>query len=328
MTRGFIRARTGLLLTDLLVPASSGGYWPHLCDLYVPQGCHITRAVVVLHGGGGNKGTMPQSCGISMTASPAQSNVNWDLLQAYGAAVLIPQGQHVDGVAGPYNPNGATSTAATWSNDEMWSGVNDLAFLADAGPWMLATLQTEFGAGPGLQRCLFGHSNGGMMAQKVWQEAPGSWDAIGSACGPLSALKDTTPIVAPAAVIPIYTSWSLGDAVVGIKNGPAGIGSHFWEDSWVQNPVYQSTADVYYPDNNQFIAGWRSFAWQVGLSGYTFNQGDGVATRQHGGGMLTKWGYGPHRMELLDLGSHALDDQTAVCGLPQAVRWLDWAKSL
>ncbi len=128
-------------------------------DVYLPS-TPPTRAVVLLHGGGGNKELLEENLDLP-TASQSR-------LDALGVAWIFPQGLAVGG------------NAYTWNNHVMTSGVDDVAFLTSLAAWVKQTLGVT-------SVTLGGHSNGGMMTHRMWCEAPGVFDRYVAIAGPASA---------------------------------------------------------------------------------------------------------------------------------------------
>lgn len=152
------------------------GDYPHPIDVYLPA--HPVRAVVFLHGGGGSKeGGAQRELGIATApVAPATTptpDTSW--LDTHGTVFILPQGQAVPGA----------DRAPTWSNYVMTSGVDDVAFLDDLAAALRAgKLDARI---PALAHVhLAGHSNGGMMANRMWCERPTTFDAYGSLAGPSS----------------------------------------------------------------------------------------------------------------------------------------------
>lgn len=302
----------GTMLRDQQLPSSAGGFHPHLFDAYIPNG-PIQFVVVALHGGNGGKAFIPQVLGVTYAAEPTVRQVNWNLLDRFNTALIVPQGQHCDGTIGPFNPNGANTVTemnpqgvATWSNYSMWSGADDVAMLKDLALWI--TQQWS-----GVARVLMGHSNGGMMAHRMWLEAPGYFNLYASFCGPMPQFWDQAPIPQPSQLKPMLVRYSLQDSVLGILDGRAGAGNHFWQDSWLQQPEQFSVAAFTWPVMGGWVAGWRSFAAQVEWMGKTFASGDATTTSEAIGQRMT-WAYKQgaltYSMDLLTAGSHSLVDQT------------------
>lgn len=144
----------------------------HPLDLYVPPGA--TRVVVYLHGGGGSKEQGAEQLGLRVEARDGTVTYDKAWLAANRVAFVIPQGQAPNGQRG-----------YTWSNHMMTSGVDDLAFVkALAASIRAGTLDVAL---PALSKvAVSGHSNGGIMANRIWCEAPTSFDAFISFAGPAS----------------------------------------------------------------------------------------------------------------------------------------------
>jgi len=158
------------VLTDVTLPA-----FPHKMDVYLPS--NAARVVVFLHGGGGTKeGGAARESGIRLDNPPGATPVpNTAWLTTRRTAFVFPQGQAVE----------TSPKATTWSNYVMTSSVNDKLFLTALAK---ALRDGSFGGGvPSFSRVyLAGHSNGGMMANRMWCEAPMAFDAYGSLAGPAS----------------------------------------------------------------------------------------------------------------------------------------------
>lgn len=147
---------------------------PHAIDFYRPA--NATSAIVFLHGGGGKKEGFANSLGIknddlSTDYDLSPSGRDW-LVQSKVLAVF-PQGQALAS-----NPG-----ATTWNNDVMLSGVDDVAFLQD----LVASLKADPAFADIHKFYLAGHSNGGMMTNRMWCESPTTFDAYGSLAGPMSS---------------------------------------------------------------------------------------------------------------------------------------------
>ncbi|MES1162985.1 MAG: hypothetical protein ABUL50_07965, partial [Rhizobacter sp.] len=98
---------------DQLLTTSVAGY-PHAVDVYNTAGA--TRAIVLLHGGGGNKSAIAYQVGLNAdTSTTTFSTINWTWLDANKVMLVVPQGQHLSS-----EPN-----ATTWRNYAMDSGQDD-----------------------------------------------------------------------------------------------------------------------------------------------------------------------------------------------------------
>lgn len=149
--------------------------FPHEVDIY--SVANATRAVVFLHGGGGRNFKMAFDLGINLAdAPPTAATANADWLTNNNIVALFPQGQ-------------ATSAAPltfTWSNYAMNSGQDDISFLQA----LAAYVRSELGL---TDVYLLGHSNGGMMVNRVWCESPDTFDAYISMSGPASSFFQGVP---------------------------------------------------------------------------------------------------------------------------------------
>jgi polyhydroxybutyrate depolymerase len=153
-----------VVLTDVM-------FDDYAVDVFLPS--NATRVVVFLHGGGGSKEGAASSEAVIVTGDPPVPDSVF--LLGSRTAFVVPQGKAVPG----------SPKAQTWSNYVMTSGADDLAFLGK--------LSTSLRGGtfdshvPAFSRVyLAGHSNGGMMANRVWCEAPQDFDAYGAISGPAS----------------------------------------------------------------------------------------------------------------------------------------------
>lgn len=130
--------------------------YPHAIDAYRSMDEDPERAVIFLHGGGGDKTRFASALGISNS-----------FLTRFGIMAVFPQGQTISG------------RDTTWNNYVMDSGEDDVAFLTELSRWV----RDEYGVE---EVYVVGHSNGGMMANRLWCEAPEAFDGFGSLSGPAS----------------------------------------------------------------------------------------------------------------------------------------------
>lgn len=143
--------------------------FPHQVDAYTIASA--TDAVIILHGGGGRNYGVAHSLGLNtQDAPPSESTIPWGWLQEHGLTVVFPQGQAVD----------AEPRAYTWDNRVMISGADDVSFLRA----LAEQVRDDYGA---RRVFLMGHSNGGMMANRIWCESPGTFDGYIGVSGPASA---------------------------------------------------------------------------------------------------------------------------------------------
>ncbi|MCE4556431.1 alpha/beta fold hydrolase [Roseateles cellulosilyticus] len=172
--------------TDQLLSTTVAGY-PHAVNVYRTAGAQ--RAIVLLHGGGGDLNAVAYQVGLNASATgTTPATINWAWLDANKVVLVVPQGQHI--VTNP----GAT----TWSNYAMTSGQDDKGFLQA----LAAKIRNEYGLA---DVTLMGHSMGGAMTNRMWCESPATFNRYVSLAGPASATfgQPGTPC-APGVAAPPY----------------------------------------------------------------------------------------------------------------------------
>lgn len=204
--------------------------FPHAVDIYKPVGA--TRAIVALHGGGGNKTAIAYQLGLNSTAdSASNTTINWAWLQAHHVMLVLPQGQHI----------AAEPNATTWTNYAMRSGQDDKAFLQA----LAAQIRSDYGIST---ITLMGHSMGGVMTNRMWCESPSTFSSYVSLAGPASTTfnSSATPCQPGSAAAPYMGI--IGDQDDVIPNAGA------WNAAtWTFNSVFV-LASVNAWDNNTVIA--------------------------------------------------------------------------
>jgi len=214
---------------DQLVTTTVAGYPDAAVDIYNTAGA--TRAIVLLHGGGGNKSAIAYQVGLNTdTSTTTFSTINWTWLDANKVMLVVPQGQHISS-----EPN-----ATTWRNYAMNSGQDDKAFLQA----LAAKIRSEYGVA---NITLMGHSMGGVMTNRMWCESAGTFNAYVSLAGPASSEfnKAATPCAPGSAAKPYMGIIGDSDEVM----QTAGV----WEAAtWTVNPVVVQ-ASVTAWDNNVVI---------------------------------------------------------------------------
>jgi len=137
-------------------------------DVYFPT--NAKRVVVFLHGGLGKKEISPNQIGVTIDGAP---DAVW--LASKETAFVFPQGSAI----------AAAPAATTWSNYVMTSGEDDVAFLSALADTVRAgTIAPTI---PAVARVyVAGHSNGGMMANRLWCEASTRFDGFAAFAGPAS----------------------------------------------------------------------------------------------------------------------------------------------
>jgi poly(3-hydroxybutyrate) depolymerase len=153
---------------DRLVTTSVAGH-PHAVDVYNTAGA--TRAIVLLHRGGGNRSAIAHQVGLNTrTSTTAFGTVDWAWLDANEVMPVVPQGQNLS----------SEPSATTWRDDAMNSGPDDKAFLQA----LAAKIRSDQGIA---SIASMGHSMGGVMTDRTWCESSATFDAYVSLAGPASS---------------------------------------------------------------------------------------------------------------------------------------------
>ena len=183
------------VLTDQAIPG-----FPHLYDVFHPSST-TNGGMIFLHGGGGIKENVEKSLKVSL-----------DLAERHSMVLVFPQGQSMQTCRKP------PCKAYTWSNYVMNSGQDDVSFLRALVSHLRGSLSLP-------RMYLTGHSNGGMMANRMWCETGDSlFDGFVSFAGPPSSWfaknSDTEHRACEAASQfgsppPYLSIFAYGDSVVG-----------------------------------------------------------------------------------------------------------------
>lgn len=145
--------------------------FPHKIDEYIPS--NATSAIIFLHGGGGKKEGFAYNLGLKSTDDTSSYLLTSDgetWLKNNKVAVIFPQGQN------------RVALSWTWTNYVMDSGENDVSFLQN----LKASLVADSLFANVTKYYLAGHSNGGMMTNRMWCESSTTFDAYGALAGPPS----------------------------------------------------------------------------------------------------------------------------------------------
>lgn len=204
--------------------------FPHQIDIYDTAGAD--KAVVFLHGALGTNYRFAFDLGLnSVDAPPTGATVNWPWLEANRILAVFPQGQARSGVG------------YTWNNHVMDSGQDDVAFLQ-----ALATyIRTQYGISTVY---IVGHSNGGMMVNRMWCESPDTFSAYVAIAGPTSNYySDALTPCAPAVVKPYY-------GIVGELDNVLQVTGNWDAQTWTINPILV-VADAANFVDPILIAEWR-----------------------------------------------------------------------
>lgn len=187
--------------------------FPHSVDIYDVD--NADKAVVVLHGGAGHNYEIAYNLGLnSSDAPPTQGTIDWAWLHDHKVIAVFPQGQAI----------ASDPSDFTWTNHVMTSGQDDMAFLQALASY----IRTQYGVS---KVYLMGHSNGGMMANRMWCESPTTFDGYVSIAGPASEyyLAPATSC-APGVVQPYF-------GIVGDKDDVLQVNGNWPETTWRINPV-------------------------------------------------------------------------------------------
>ncbi len=277
-----IKTPGGTYIPDQYVSNSAGsGNHPHAVDIYLPPG-EIKRAIILLHGGGSNKVQFSRLLGLSLATPIQNSNIRWDILDAWNCMAFIPQGQACTGVVNANNPNGVDTRSAsypegvrTWSNRQMWSQADDVQFLKDLSNF----ITSNYG---NIGKNLCGHSQGGMMVSRMWYEAPSYFNNFCSASAGGGKYYIDNPAL-PSVIKPFVQVIGQKDTVLNVENGPNGVGNHFYEDLWKQGASTESIADVYTP--LEYIGAWKHL--KTAVDAYTSVHGFPVVVPAQGDAIET-----------------------------------------
>lgn len=261
-------------------------------DVY--QASNADKAVIFLHGGGGTKYGFACQLGLNQsngcsTNDPFDgtdySSINGQVLINNKAIAVFPQGQSISSAPHAY----------TWSNYVMTSGQDDMQFLNDLVNYLASTYNIAKN-----KFYLVGHSNGGMMANRVWCEDPGLFSAYVAISGPPSEhfLNPNTQC-SPAEVQPYLGIVGSDDTVLqvigydlqSLQPDPT---INNWENpTWTVNPLLTDPAFL-----DSVVIGERSFLPdRVQMScNETVASGDASATTS---GNVTEWSFCNNSIQLL-----------------------------
>jgi poly(3-hydroxybutyrate) depolymerase len=200
-------------VADTLLSITVAGY-PHAVNVYRTAGA--TRAIVLLHGGGGDLNAVAYQVGLNSSATQtSDATINWAWLDANKVTLVVPQGQHIAS-----NPG-----ATTWSNHAMTSGQDDAAFLQA----LAAKVRSDYGLA---DITLMGHSMGGVMTNRMWCESNATFNRYVSLAGPASSSYNqaATPCAPGSAAAPYLGIIGDSDSVMQTSGA--------WEAAtWTVNPV-------------------------------------------------------------------------------------------
>lgn len=273
--------------------------FPHTIDFLVPSS-PADKAIIFLHGGGGENYEFAYNLGIDLVDQPPTvATIDWDWLNTNKILAVFPQGQAV-----PDAP-----LAFTWDNHVTVSGQDDTAFLEALASYVKSQYSVS-------HIYIVGHSSGGMMVNRMWCEAPGTFDAYISISGPASSyyLDPATPC-SPSVIRPYY-------GIVGGEDDVLNVSGNWDKQTWVMTPQRPDSAAYV---NTVLIGEWYQQVTTRAplMCNETPVLGDGVDS----GGVET-WTNCDGRLELQEiaLGGHSIDSLETASGLKMrdlAVSFID-----
>jgi hypothetical protein len=266
-----------------------------LVDIYEPNG-PIDLAMLMLHGGAGYKAQYAAALGI-LIGVPSVDNVRWHILEHVNAAAWFAQGSHCTKAnAGPWNPNGVDTVSAQypngvagWSSHAYWSGADDPQFAKDVATAMRSRYGSVF-------RVCCGHSEGGMMTQRIWAEQSiGGFNCFCVSSGPANHWYLSNPTL-PQIPMPFRAQFGLQDDNIGIAGG------HFLDQTWVgsKNPTVSQAEFPVISISDFYRLQTRVDAYNTfyGRPAETVNWNDGVTVAAKIG-TKTTWTYCGGAMQLV-----------------------------
>jgi polyhydroxybutyrate depolymerase len=194
-------------------------------DVYAPKAAK--RVVIFLHGGLGKKESSANQLGINKNDIPDEA---W--LRSQETAFVFPQGSAI----------AEAPLATTWTNYVMNSGQDDMSFLK--------ALQSALRAGNVHQSLasiskvyVAGHSNGGMMANRLWCEASADFDGFAAFAGPASVVLH--PLNGTSRCNPTSPKPYFG--MIGANDETIQTTGNWARDVWTINPSLASNASFVNP---------------------------------------------------------------------------------
>lgn len=268
--------------------SSGQGQVERSVDIY--RATNADKAIVFLHGGAGNKHIFAYNIGINL--SDVDSNydaVNEQILLDNHAIAVFPQGKSIAEAPGAY----------TWNNYVMDSGEDDIQFLRD----LVNFISTRYHVS---KFYIVGHSNGGMMVNRTWCEAPELFDAYISIAGPPSEHFLSTPCSPPAEVKPYM-------GIVGSLDDVLQNTGKWEEQTWTIKPAI--VLGAYPAFVNSVLIGERYFLpYRVNLRcGETVHDGDTDAIVD---GNITTWSFCNNSVKLMRVedGEHSMQSMEIASG--------------
>ncbi len=260
---------------------------PHLFDVY--RATNADKAIVFLHGATGTKHFFAYQLGL-IPSSVEGDYIGVDEQTILGNKVLavFPQGQAV--LAAPL--------AFTWSNYVMTSGQDDVQFLRDLVAYLSAHYQiTRF--------YIVGHSNGGMMANRIWCEQPDLFEGYVAIAGPPSERFLAPETACAPSVVKPYIG------IVGSQDDMLQVTGNWEAATWSINPLFATGEQMLDP----VIIGERYYLSDrvSRRCGESVMDGDADAVTD---GNVTSWSFCGDSIKLLRIesGKHTLESLQSTSG--------------
>ncbi|NOY53043.1 MAG: alpha/beta hydrolase [Deltaproteobacteria bacterium] len=261
---------------------------PNSFDIY--RATNADKTVIFLHGGGGTKHNFAYELGINLSKVGSDySDVNEQVLIDNKVLAVFPQGKAI----------AEEPKAYTWENYVMTSGGDDMQFMSDLVAFINAQYKiTRF--------FIVGHSNGGMMVNRIWCEAPEIFDAYIAISGPPSEHFLNSAACSPVVVRPYM-------GIVGSDDMVLQDVSHWEDQTWTIDPWVVSASPKAFID--PVIIGERSFLQDrvtAKCSGIV-DGGDADATVN---GSITTWSFCNDSIQLVrvDSAGHSIGSLESVSG--------------
>lgn len=308
----------GVVYRNVLIPKTSGqGYHPHKVNFLVPNG-PLVRSLIILHGGDGTNVDILRQ--LRMVAADengyfADNAVAWWILKGFGGVVVAtPQGWTDPLTVTSKDPSGV----ASWTNYLMNSrapaaGWDDVTFLKDLRLYMTSAFGTAAVA-------LAGHSNGGMMVNRMLIEAPTLFSHFISDSGPLPGYwADKSPTFPNK---PYKCVYSAKDSVLNISNSGG-----FYADTWFQTYATLVPSDDNYPNLSTYVGDWSTVAARAAALGISSTSINDAVVSSVVSGTESVWTYGKLSVTLLSEGEHKIIEKDNATGRRTIIDWLKWIQN-
>lgn len=239
-------------------------------QLSIRRSTTVNRAFLFLADLGTTSGTDPSVGAGLVRTHPRLPKTwpDWATMQSYGVAAVIASksvrtgGGHAGGVG-----SGGTPVSAYWSNHVTSNGEDDVAMLKSLAQQIRSSMNVQ-------EIVLAGHGMGGTMVNRIWCEAPATFDAYLSFAGPPAAqlAAGANNCDAKASARPYWGIVAANDPV--LQNGGR------WDAaSWQVSPAIAQSIGTLSLVNATLAGEWSHFAWKVkALCGETAKLADAVST--------------------------------------------------